>query len=247
MIEEQGHEKKRRIRRTQLAIERDVLKAVEELIEEVGFSNVTLTGVAERAQIEPAVFYRRYANLDELFDRYTQKYDYWLANLSEQMPGNLSVEETLRWILQNLIQALWKNKGMQQLLIWELSDDNPTTRRTARLREMVNEPLIKLLEYKFKDSGLDIHVIAGILISGIYYLILHRKRSTFCKVDYQSQAGKERLKNGVDQLTSLLQQCASRHNDSENIANRLREAGVSEDIIHSCVLQPDSSDYNLKF
>ena len=73
MAEEE--EKKRRNRRTKIAIERDVLMAVGELIEEVGFRNVTLTGVAERAQIEPAVFYRRYATLDELFDRYTHKYD----------------------------------------------------------------------------------------------------------------------------------------------------------------------------
>lgn len=233
MTEEQG--KKRRIRRTQLAIERDVLKAVEELIEEVGFKNVTLTGVADRAQIEPAVFYRRYANLDELFDRYTQKYDYWLANLSEQMPKNLNEEETLHWVMQHLIQAFWKSKGMQQLLIWELSDDNPTTRRTSRLREMVNEPLIRMLEYKFKDSGLDINVIAATIIAGVYYLILHRKRSTFCAVDFNTQAGKDRLKNGIEQLTSLLFKCAIRQQETNDIAHRLREAGVSEEIIERCV------------
>ena len=238
MIEEQEHEKKRRNRRTQLAIERDVLKAVEELIEEVGFRNVTLTGVADRAQIEPAVFYRRYANLDELFDRYTQKYDYWLANLAEQMPKNLNEEETLKWVIQNLLQAVWKSKGMQQLLIWELSDDNATTRRTARLREMVNEPLIQMLEYKFKDSGLDINVIAATLISGIYYLILHRKRSSFCAVDFNTQIGKERLKNGIDQLTTLLFSCAGKQMESDIIANRLREAGVSDEIIAQCVFPP---------
>lgn len=70
---------KKRFRRTKIAIERDVLQAVGSLIEELGFSNVTLTGVARRAKIEPAVFYRRYNNLEELFDKYTQKYDYWLA------------------------------------------------------------------------------------------------------------------------------------------------------------------------
>ncbi len=68
-------ETKKRFRRTKVAIERDVMLAVGSLIEELGFSNVTLTGVAERAKIEPAVFYRRYANLEELFEKYTQKYD----------------------------------------------------------------------------------------------------------------------------------------------------------------------------
>ncbi len=233
MTEEQ--EKKRRNRRTQVAIERDVLKAVGELIEEVGFRNVTLTGVAERAQIEPAVFYRRYANLDELFDRYTQKYDYWLANLAESMPKGLSEEEILKWVMQNMILNVWKNKGMQELLIWELSDDNATTRRTAQLRELVNEPLIQLLEYKFKDSGLDINAIAATLIAGIYYLILHRKRSTFCGVDFNTKIGKERLQTGIEQLSTLIFNCETKRNEQDSIADRLRKEGVSEEIIAKCV------------
>lgn len=231
------NEKKRRTRRTQQAIERDVLKAVEELIEEVGFNNVTLTGVAERAQIEPAVFYRRYANLEELFDHYTHKYDYWLANLAGQMPGNLNEEETLKWVMQNLIQALWNNKGMQQLLIWELSDDNPITRRTAGLREMINDSLIQLLEYKFKDCQIDINPIAATIISGIYYLILHRKRSSFCRVNFNTRSGKERLKTGIDQLATLLFDFANQQAENHLIANRLRAEGVSEEIIAKCVLQ----------
>lgn len=231
------NEKKRRTRRTQIAIERDVLKAVEELIEEVGFRNVTLTGVAERARIEPAVFYRRYANLDELFDHYTHKYDYWLANLAEQMPKNLNEEDTLKWVLQNLIQALWNNKGMQQLLIWELSDDNPITRRTAGLREMINDSLIQLLEHKFKESNLDINPIAATIISGIYYLILHRKRSLFCRVDFNTRDGKERLKTGIEQLATLLFNYTSQQVENQRIADRLRAQGVSEEIIASCVFQ----------
>ena len=41
-------EKKKRYRRTKAAIERDVMQAVDSLIEEVGFRNLTLTGLANR-------------------------------------------------------------------------------------------------------------------------------------------------------------------------------------------------------
>ena len=230
------NETKRRSRRTKIAIERDVLQAVGALIEEVGFNNVTLTGVAERARIEPAVFYRRYAILDELFDRYTHKYDYWLGGIAESMPKNLTEEESFKWIMQNLIQALLKNKGMQQLLIWELSDDNPITRRTARLREMLNEPLVRLLEYKFSGTNLDINVISAMIISGIYYLILHRKRSLFCDVDFNTKKGKERLKIATDQITSILFAQIQKASELNLIAEKLRAEGVSEEIIRKCVL-----------
>jgi len=196
--------KPRKPRRTKVAIEQAVMNAVHSLIEEVGFNKITLTGIAARAQIEPTVFYRRYSNLDELFEIYTHKYDYWLAGISELMPTDLSDEESMKWILLNLIRALHKNRGMQQLLIWELSDDNPVTRRTATLREKINETLINELEKKFHATGVDLSVLAALIISGIYYLILHRNMSTFCNVDFSSKSGRDRLEKSVDQLVSLL-------------------------------------------
>lgn len=231
-------EKKRRARRTKTTIERDVLNAVSSLIEEVGFANVTLTGVAQRAQIEATVFYRRYANLEELFDQYTRKYDYWLGNLAEMMPNDLTHEESLRWILKNLIVALYKNKGMQELLIWELSDDNPVTRRTAGLRESINEPLIRLLEHCFEGSGLDMNVICAMIISGIYYLILHRNRSKFCDVDFSTKKGKVRLQEAVDHLITVLFAELKRQHEMKHIADKFRAEGVSEDIINKCLNLP---------
>lgn len=199
--------KPRKPRRSKAAIEQAVLDAVHELIEEVGFSKVTLTGIAARAQIEPTVFYRRYSNLDELFAIYTHKYDYWLAGITELMPSNLSDEETMKWILHSLVKALYKNRGMQQLLIWELSDDNPVTRRTATLRERINDTLIKELDKKFNITGLDLNVITAMMISGIYYLILHRNMSTFCNVDFSTKAGKDRLNATIDQLVEMIFGC----------------------------------------
>lgn len=228
-------EKKRRPRRTKVTLERDVLSAVASLIEEVGFANVTLTGVAQRAQIEATVFYRRYANLEELFDQYTHKYDYWLGNLAEMMPAGLNEEDSFKWIMRNLIIALYKNKGMQELLIWELSDDNQVTRRTAGLRELVNTPLIRLMEYTFKDSGLDMNVITALMISGIYYLILHKNRSKFCDVDFSTKKGKERLEVAVDQLAGIVFGELKRQREKLEIANKLRAEGVSEDIIRRCL------------
>ncbi len=194
----------RKKRRTKQVIELAVMDAVHSLIEEVGFNNVTLTGIAARAQIEPTVFYRRYSNLDELFDVYSHKYDYWLAGIAELMPPDLSDEESMKWILLNLTRALHKNRGMQQMLIWELSDDNPVTRRTATLREKINESLIHELEKRFENTGVDLSVMAALLISGIYYLILHRNMSTFCNVDFSSKSGRERLEKTIDQLVSIL-------------------------------------------
>ena len=231
----ENKEPKKRIRRTKIAIDRDVLNAVNSLIEEVGFANVNLTSIAQRAKIESTVFYRRYNSLEDLFDRYTEKYDFWFSNIAESIPLDQSDEDIFKTLLSNLITALYKSKGMQQLLIWELSDDNKTTRKTARLREMINEPLIQMLEARFGNSGININAISAIVISGIYYLILHRKRSTFCRVDFATKEGKKQLDTAVNQLISILYQVARSQQEKIDIADKLRAEGVSEEIIRKCI------------
>lgn len=228
-------ETKKRIRRTKIAVDRDVLNAVNALIEEVGFANVTLTAIAQRAKIESTVFYRRYNSLEDLFDKYTEKYDFWMSNIAESIPHNLPEKEIFKTLLLNLINALYKNKGMQQLLIWELSTDNKTTRKTAKLREIINEPMIKMVESRFKDSPVNINVVSALVISGIYYLILHRKRSTFCGVDYASKAGKHELEETVKNFVDMLYGINDFKNKFTEVARKLKEHGVSDEIIVKCL------------
>lgn len=223
--------KVRRPRRTKVSVEKAVLDAVSSLIDEVGFSNITLKAIAQRAEIEASVFYRRYENLDQLFEDYTRKYDYWMGNLAEMMPSDLTEEEAFKWILTNLAKALYKNKGMQQLLIWELSDENPVTRRTARQREIINQSLLQTLEKHFEGTGVDINVITSIIISGVYYLILHQNISTFCNVDFSTKAGKDRLEATLNQLVSIFFSLMNQQKQQMEVVGRLRAAGVSEEII----------------
>lgn len=234
----QEAKKTRRPRRTKQAVEKDVMNAVASLIEEVGFTNVTLTGVAQRAQIEASVFYRRYENLEELFDVYVRKYDYWLSGISDLLPSDLSDADTFKWIMRNLTLALYKNKGMQQLLIWELAEDNYVTRRTAQMREKLKESLIRLLESRFEYSGFDINVICSLMISGIYYLVLHRNISTFCDVDFSTKKGKERLELALDQMVDILFHEKDRRKKDAELAANLRAEGVSEDIIRKYIDVP---------
>lgn len=228
-------EKKKRFRRTKTSLEKDVNNAISSLIEEVGFANVTLTGIAQRAHIEPAVFYRRYANMDELFDQFTKKYDYWLTNIAETIPAEYNKEETFKLILKNLSNALSKNKAMQQLLIWELSADNEITRRTTELRESTNEPLVQQIETIFQDSDIDANAITAVLIAGIYYLLIYQGRSSFCGINFGKRNGKIRLDAAVEQISTFMFDALKQRQDKNQLAEKLRAEGVSEEIIHKCV------------
>jgi len=173
--------------------------------------------------------------IEELFDDYTRKYDYWFGSIAMNMPPNLSDEKSFKWIIQNLAKELYDNKIMQQLLKWELCDENPITRRTATMRESLNQSLIAVLEKRFGGTGLDINVLTALTISGVYYLIMHQEISTFCNVDFSSKKGRKRLDAALDQLISLFFSKMKHQQEIQEIAKRLEEAGVSLEIIAKCI------------
>ncbi len=78
---------------------------------------------------------------------------------------------------------------MQKLLIWEVSDSNYITERTAENRERHSQNLVEYFEKTDSDPNINIRVVSALLISGIYYLALHKNISTFCGIDFRSKEG----------------------------------------------------------
>lgn len=88
--------------------------------------------------------------------------------------------------------------------MWELEEDNEITRETADMREKLNLNLMAYYGERFAPSGIDINAVSALLIAGIFYLILHRGRSSFCSVDDSHDEGKKRIIHAMDTFTELL-------------------------------------------
>ena len=66
---------------------------------------------------------------------------------------------------------------MQELLKWEICDENTITKRTAQMREFNTMPLVRRFQRVFAESDVKIGSLSALLIGGVYYLILHKKLS----------------------------------------------------------------------
>lgn len=198
----------RRPRRTKAAIENCINTAAESLIAEKGFTSTLLTDITKRAGIEPAVFYNRYKNIDEFYDELVRRYDYWLSDVVKKQaePEQEPSEDNCAAIFDGLFSALCEDKIMQEVLRWEVSEGNPTTQRTAIFREMQNMQLVFKYKKLFRDgnSPIDIASFSALLIGGIYYLFLHKNRSTFCGVDLNDPADLEEMRRTIRSLVSLV-------------------------------------------
>lgn len=201
--------KPRRPRRTKEDIEKSINDAAVDLIGRKGFSGVQLSDITRQADIEPVVFYNRYKNLDDFYDEFVKKYDYWVAEGIKRRDTpdgeTMPTEDYCKTVLKGLISDLRDDKIMREILRWEISNANPVTERTAMLREMLNMQLVFKFKKLFRegDSSIDIAVLSALMIGGIYYLFLHRDRSTFCGLDLNDPGDIERMHKTVDAIVDL--------------------------------------------
>lgn len=196
--------KERRKRRSKKDIETSILDAASRLIEKGGFSKLTVTGLAHEAEIEPVQFYNRYEDLSRFIDEYVKRYDYWFSDVIKSQKQSGNDKKLYAHILTGLFQSLLENKAMQELLKWELANNNETSQRTARLRELHTLPLCQKYAKIFSDTDIDVVAISAIIVGGIYYLILHDELSTFSGIDLKIESDRERIFNAIDKLSNLL-------------------------------------------
>ncbi len=225
----------RRKRRTRNDIEASINEAATGLIEERGFHDITVTAIMQKAKIEPIVFYNRYNDLGEFTDDFVKKYDYWFSDIMKKIENKNDLKTQYASILNNLFDSLQANKMMQQLLRWEVSNNNETTQRTARLREFYTLPLVEKYKKAFEGSPVDIDAVSALIIGGIYYLILHADLSLFAGIDIRAEDGKRKIHDALDYFSNqFFSGFPFPKTEAEIIAKRLKEKGIALDVIAEC-------------
>ncbi|PXV62360.1 AcrR family transcriptional regulator [Dysgonomonas alginatilytica] len=224
----------KKTRRNSEEVDAAIMNATKELIEELGFSKLTLAKIGERANVVPTMFYKRYPDLDKLLEKFTKKYDYWLNDILDFEFNKSDLPSYFKLVIIELSRSLLDNKSMQQLLIYELVEDNPITRRTAKLRELDTDSSLAEYDKYFKDSCIDIRMLTAILISGIYYMILHKDRSEFCGVNLNTDEGKKRFQNCIELICNDIFKQKEEENRTAQIAKELLKSGVEISVIAKC-------------
>lgn len=196
--------KTRRPRRSKADIEEAINKAAITQIKKKGFSLALVTDIVKRAKIEPIVFYNRYKNLDEFYDEFVKNYDYWLSDIIRDSVDDMSTEEGFSNIIEKLLNNLLNDEIMTELLRWEIAEGNHITERTARLRELHAIEMTNAYNARNGQQEVDAGALTALLVGGIYYMILHRGRSTMAGIDLDRTEGKRRVIEAIRSFAALL-------------------------------------------
>ena len=240
--------KKKRIRRTKSEVENAISTAMDRLVEKHGILGITANMLMAEAGIESPVFYNRYGSIDDLIYEYVSEKDFWIAgklpykDIEKDGPEEYYVNTLLK-----LGDMLKESKFTRDTLIWELSSDSEAACKIAGLKEMENEALLVYYSKVFKDTDVDIRTVTAMLIAGIYWLNLHKDKSTFCGIDLNTKADRDKLAKLLRAIVqSLFAGIESGYVDSRTVetARRMAEKGIDPKTISDVldVSEDDLSD-----
>lgn len=184
--------------------EEKLIKAVGELIDEIGFENIGINQVAKRAGFSKNLIYRYFESLDGLIYAYIKKHDFWLnGNVSELDLSDM--KGYLKAFYRREIAEYRGNKTLKRLRRWELSTDKEFVAELRARREKNGVQFLNMMSQFAKVDEEQIQAISALLDAGIAYLSLFEDNcQMYNGIDLQSNKGWQQIMKGIDTLIDLL-------------------------------------------
>ncbi|SDH29599.1 TetR/AcrR family transcriptional regulator [Mucilaginibacter gossypii] len=181
-----------------------LVDAVGVIIRTQGYTGLNASNVAKNAGVNRRLINLYFGNLDALVETYVRGKDYWVAasgnagELMEENKGN-DTRQILETLLVNQLDYFFKEEEMQKIVLWQISQRSQIMFEVAEEREKLGAAYFELTDPFFKKTDVDLRAVAGLLVGGIYYMVLHAKSndSLFCQIDVNSPEGLDRIKNAI--------------------------------------------------
>ena len=186
-----------------------LLEAVGCVIKEKGYTGLGPTNIAKAAGLSKRLIYFYFGSVDNLIEKYVRSKDYFAgaSNGADQLLEQNKETGTCKLLESILISQLEhfnNNEEMQKIILWQISERSQIMFEVAETREKVGTEFFELADKELDRKKADLRAVAGLLVGGIYYMVLHAKSndSLFCEIDVNSQDGINRIKNAIGDILS---------------------------------------------
>jgi len=186
-----------------------LLNAVAQIILDKGFQGIGINSVAKTAGVDKVLIYRYFGGLNGLLKTYILEEDFasqldMLLKSDYVIGDKEDLKSTLKELLIGRLRYLQENEDLQEILLWELHEQNEVTKEAVRIREEQSVKLFDGLSENVDISRVDIQAVINLMTAGIYYLVLRsRTADEFGGISIQSRFGWMRLERAVSFLIDL--------------------------------------------
>ncbi len=183
-----------------------LIRAVGETLKEEGYQGLGLNRIALRAGVSKPMVYRYFGGLNGLLKAYIEKMDGWLPYFeSLDLPASPTTEELkacLIKMLQDQFLYFHREKEMQQLVLWQISEYEALMRAACQAREREGQRLLALADAHFRGSGISLKVVMALLVGGIYLNVLHDSADagTMAGVDLKNEQDLGAMLTAIGQI-----------------------------------------------
>jgi len=181
-----------------------LLNAVGKILKTKGYSGLMVSKIAAVAGFDKKLIYEYFGSTDKLIDEYIKSQDYWsrfeLAADADLSDGG---KELSKMAIVEQFENLKKNKELQKILIWEMSESRPILKKLFDQREEVGEELFKnITDPHFGEKSERFRAIAALLVAGSYHLNMFtaHNATTFCGIDMKSDEGRQKVKTAIEDI-----------------------------------------------
>ncbi|MCW3162157.1 TetR/AcrR family transcriptional regulator [Chryseobacterium oryctis] len=182
-----------------------LLAAVGKILKTKGYSGLKVSKIALVAGFDKKLIYEYFGSTDKLIDEYIKSQDYWSKLSPNDIAENIDLsdggQELSKIALINQFESLKKNKELQKIILWELSENKPILKKLADERKELGDNLFKNITdpYFGEEKAKKFRAVMAIMISGLYYLNIHTATngSTFCGLDMKSAEGRAEIEKAI--------------------------------------------------
>lgn len=182
-----------------------LLGAVGKILRTKGYSGLKVSKIAAVAGFDKKLIYEYFGSTEKLIDEYIRTQDYW----SKMNQDNIEVDisdggrELSKMAILNQYEHIKKNKELQKIILWGLSESKPILKKITDEREEMGEMLFKnIVDPYFQEKSTRYRAIAAVLVSGAYYLNLYtaHNASMFCGIDLKSEEGRKEIEKAITEI-----------------------------------------------
>ena len=202
-----SNEQLKTVKNKELA-KKKLIWAVGEVFRTKGFSGLKISRIARYAEVDRKYVYRYFkGGLNALIEAYVTEHDYWMAfkdvlNEVAKENGGKNVRGLIVAILQNQFRYFYTEKDMQRLILLEITEQNQMMRSIHNAREAQGQKFLELADPYFEGTSVDIRAIAALLVSGIYYTVLHARFNggMISDIDINTESGRDNILKALEQI-----------------------------------------------
>jgi AcrR family transcriptional regulator len=185
-----------------------ILQAVGKELGKNGFQGIGVNAIARRARVDKALIYRYFGGLDELLRAYAESEHHWpslVAIADEVRDVDLSPAQFARHVLFGFIAAVRKNRVLQEIMRWELSQKSSVADVLAERRERDAVALLELASQRFPSAPafVDVPAVTAVLAAGLTLLLLRSATyPDYNGIPVATADGWARLEHAVEAMLS---------------------------------------------